>query len=310
MNEIIKRAALPSNGFGVGDLWYRASQEGIGVELAWEHIKEESEVIIPEEVTYEEYTYEVTRIANCPFSNCKSLKSITIPNSITSIEDGCNSGAFNGCSSLVSIIVQNGNPVYDSRENCNAIIETKSNTLIAGCSTTIIPDSVTSIGDCAFYGCSSLISISIPNSITSIGAAAFRKCESMTAITIPNSVTSIEERAFQDCESLTSITIPDSVTNIGDLAFADCDSLTSIVVPKSVTSIGESAFYSCSKLTSITIPDTLASIEESMFMYCHLLTSISFQGTIAQWNNIILHEYWNYGVPATVVHCTDGDVEI
>ena len=176
MNEIIKRAALPSNGFGVGDLWYRASREGIGVELAWVHIKEESEVVIPEEVTYEEYTYEVTRIANCPFSNCKSLKSITIPNSITSIEDGCNSGAFTGCSSLVSIIVQNGNPVYDSRENCNAIIETKSNTLIAGCSTTIIPDNIISIGENAFNGCESLTSITFPNIVRNIGAGAVSGC--------------------------------------------------------------------------------------------------------------------------------------
>ena len=190
----------------------------------------------------------VTSIGNNAFSGCSSFTSITIPNSVTSIGNY----AFISCESLTSMMVESGNTVYDTRENCNAIIETASKTLIAGCQSTTIPNSVTSIGGSAFYGCSSLTSLTIPNSVTSIGESAFRGCSSLASITIPNSVTSIRERAFYDCSSLTSITIPNSVTSIGECAFWYCYALTSITIPNSVTSIGYGAFFGCSALTSIT----------------------------------------------------------
>ena len=166
----------------------------------------------------------VTCIGNHAFSFCFSLTSVTIPNSVTSIEDYafyyCSSLtsitipnsvtsigllAFAGCSSLASMVVESSNSTYDSRENCNAIIETATNTLIAGCQNTIIPNSITSIGDYAFGECFSLTSITIPNSVTSIGEWAFSYCESLTSITIPNSVTSIGEGAFEGCSSLTTV---------------------------------------------------------------------------------------------------------
>ena len=109
--------------------------------------------------------------------------------------------AFKGCSGLNSISVENGNTNYDSRNNCNAIIETASNTLIAGCKNTTIPNSVTSIGSYAFYGCSGLTSVTIPNSVTSIGTEAFHGCSGLTSITIPNSVTSIGYDAFSLIEN-------------------------------------------------------------------------------------------------------------
>lgn len=166
----------------------------------------------------------VTSIGYSAFSYCTGLTSVRIPSSVTSIDEvafyGCGltsvtipssvtsigERAF-VCSSLTSIIVEEGNTVYDSRNNCNAIIKTSDNTLIAGCKNTIIPPSMTSIGDCAFYLCEGLTSLSIPSSVTSIGNHAFHNCSSLTSLTIPSSVTSIGRQAFEYCSGLTSLTV-------------------------------------------------------------------------------------------------------
>ena len=168
----------------------------------------------------------VTSIGGYAFSGCSGLTSVTIPNSVTSI----GSGVFADCSNLATITVEAGNTVYNSPDGSNAIIETTSNKLVAGCKNTTIPNSVTSIGDYAFRGCNGLTSMTIPNSVTSIGGYAFFGCSGLTSVTIPNSVTSIGYYAFYNCNGLTSVTIPNSVTSIDWFAFWLCKSLISVTV--------------------------------------------------------------------------------
>ena len=167
----------------------------------------------------------MTLIGKEAFESCSGLTSLTIPNSVTNIGDG----AFRGCSGLTSITVEEGNSTFDSRDNCNAIIETSTNQLILGCQNTKIPNSVTSIGERAFYGCSGLTSIAIPNSVTTIEWYAFYRCSKLTSVTIPNSVTSIGYDAFESCFNLTSVTIPNSVTSIKSFAFFGNPNLSVVV---------------------------------------------------------------------------------
>ena len=152
-----------------------------------------------------------------------------------------------------------------------------------------IPDSVTSIGEYAFYKCTSLTAITIPDGVTSIRKGTFSGCTSLTEITIPDSVTDIEGRqydgfsyygAFSGCTSLTEITIPDSVTSIGECVFYGCTGLTEIIIPDSVTSIGWGAFSGCTSLTEITIPDSVTSIGQYAFCGCTSLTEITIPDSV------------------------------
>ena len=194
----------------------------------------------------------VTSIGNYAFSDCTSLANITIPSSVTSICDL----TFYGCTSLLSIEVSNDNMNYSSIDG--VLFNKDKSELITyptgkADSEYAIPNSVTSIGDNAFHGCTSLTSVTIPNSVTSIGIYTFRGCTSLTSVIIPNSLTTIGYSAFRNCASLTSVTIGNSVTSIGGSAFSGCTSLTSVTVPDSVTSIGDYAFKDCTGLTSIIV---------------------------------------------------------
>ena len=243
----------------------------------------------------------VTCIGNDAFDNCRSLTSVTIPDSVMSIGDS----AFRYCTSLTSVTIP---------DSVTSIGDTAFQYCTSLASVTI-PDSVTSIGDCAFMDCSSLTSVTIPDSVTSIGSGAFSNCAALTGIwvtegnshyssdasgvlfskdkttlvqcpgtlaacTIPDSVTSIVGYAFDGCTSLTSVTIPDSVTSIGGRAFDGCTSLTSVTIPDSVTSIGKGAFYDCTSLTSVTIPDSVTSIDEYAFYDCKSLTSVTIPDSV------------------------------
>ena len=238
----------------------------------------------------------VTSIGYMAFNSCRSLTSVTIPSSVVYIR----SGAFNYCSNLSSINVASGNTHYSSIDGVlyNYVQDTliqcpcaKTSITIPNSVTSIgeeafcgctgltsitIPTSVTSIGDYAFCGCTGLTSITIPTSVTSIGDYAFSNCTGLTSIDIPNSITSIVNRMFYGCTGLTSITIPNNITSIGGGAFSGCTGLTSITIPNSVTSIGGSAFYGCTGLTSITLPDSIGgAIGSQTFTNCTGLTSIT-----------------------------------
>ena len=197
----------------------------------------------------------VTEIGYAAFCACYSLTSVTIPDSVTAIGNG----AFAWCSSL-----QEFKGKYASEDGRCLIVDGVFNSFANGCGATeyTIPDSVTTIGDDAFYCCSSLRSVTIGDSVTTIGDAAFHSCESLTSVNIGNSVTSIGDWTFGNCDNLTSVTIGDSVTTIGNSAFYSC-SLTSVTIPDSVTAIGEGAFWGCGSLTSVyckpTTPPALGS---------------------------------------------------
>ena len=212
------------------------------------------------------------------FAYCSGLKRVTVGTSVNSIGNG----VFAYCNRLMNIVVNSGNPKYDSRNNCNAVIEKSSNALVIGCMNTIIPSSVTSIGDHAFYGCRSLTNLTIPIVVTSIGEYAFFDCSNLTNVTFSTSLISIGVRAFSGCSGLTSVTLPNSVTDIGDYAFNSCTGLEWVTIPSSVTTIGRYVFAYCSGLKNVTIPTSVTSIGESAFMYCSALTRVTIPSSVTE----------------------------
>lgn len=221
----------------------------------------------------------VKNIGRAAFEGCSSINSVRIPSSVISIGEQ----AFSFCDSLLSIVVDIKNQQYDSREECNAIVETKTNILITGCCKSIIPNDVIGIGNYAFCGFESLISITIPNSVTSIGHYAFCRCENITDIKLPNSIISIGHNAFGCCYSLTDIVLPCNITSIEQKTFQYCSSLVSINLPNGVKTIGERAFDGCSSLKYIELPQSLLSIEMEAFCGCTSLSYIVIPNNV---NNI------------------------
>ena len=236
-------------------------------------------------------------VCDMAFSLCSSLTEIVIPNSVASIGDS----AFLGCESLTEVVIPNsvvcinGNPFHgwNGKLEClspsfvyedNILFNKDKSRIISfinlKLTSYVIPVGVTSIGDEAFWGCSSLSDIVIPDGVTSIGDEAFGGCTSLSSLVIPDSVTSIGESAFDNCESLTNISIPKSVTSIGDRAFSGCSSLAEILIPNSVTNIGKFAFCGCSSLADVVIPDGVTSIGNNAFMSCSSLEYISLPKSV------------------------------
>lgn len=209
------------------------------------------EMIIPDSVI---------EIGDGAFSECLNLKKIEISRSVSSI----GKGIFGGCRELRSIVVDPRNRFYDSRDNCNAVIDSHNNKLLIACKNTVIPQSVKTI-ESAFYGCWSLKEYVIPNHIVEIGDEAFYFCDVLERIHIPNSVRRIGKNAFCACRKLLDIELPDSIEEIGEGAFAYCKSLKHVVIPVGLKVIPSRAFDMCSKLKEVDIPDTVTTIGEMAF---------------------------------------------
>ena len=231
----------------------------------------------------------VTSIGDYAFYNCSSLTSVTIPSSVTSIGDS----AFASCSSLTSMSIPDSVTNIGNREfyNCSSLTNIsvdEGNNKYCSVDGVLFNKDKTKL---VCYPGGKEGAYNIPNSVTSIGAGAFWGCSSLTSVTIPNSVTSIGELAFWGCSSLTGVTIPDSVTSIGYWAFEYCSSLTSVTIPNSVTSIGAGAFIWCSSLTDVTIPNSVTSIGSSAFYGCDALETVYYSGSESEWDAISIGTY-------------------
>lgn len=194
----------------------------------------------------------VTTLGSWAYSHCRSLTKVYIPKSLTDIGNW----ALIGCENVTSMEVEQGNPVFDSRDNCNAIIRTATNTLVAGSQNTVIPNTVTSIGGSAFYDCENLTNIIIPTSVTTIERAAFYRCRKLREVEIPDMVTTIGEAAFTLCQGLVSVKIPDNVVSLGKEAFEYCHDIKTLVLGSSLADIGDNAFHNCYNLKEITVKAT------------------------------------------------------
>lgn len=251
----------------------------------------------------------VTYIGPFAFTRCSNIKTIEIPKAVKSISEY----AFGWCDGLESITVDSENTTYDSRDNCNAIIETKSNTLIRGCKNSFIPSTVINIGTHAFYATQSLKAIEIPTNVTTIGESAFDHCTGLTSIKIHSAITTIEEEAFANCSGLESITvdegntvydsrencnaivetvhnriiaackntiIPNTIKAIGSYAFSNVTSK-NIDIPNSVTTIGNYAF-AYSDITNLTIPKSVSSLGKNAFHYTYHLQNLKILTKLIQ----------------------------
>ncbi len=280
---------------------------------------------IPSSIRYKGASYSVITIGDSAFSSCYYLKSVTIPGSVTTIGEE----AFCHCYSLTSVTIPDsvttiGRSAFSSCDSL-FVIYCKATEKPSGWNTYWKNSNYPVIWNCdnneiAEDGYIHYVSDGIRYGIKDGKATVVRYGDEysnsvniLASISYKGtiySVTTIGDEAFYYCYSLESITIPDSVTTIGDSAFSYCSSLTSVTIPDSVTTIGNYAFYNCYSLASVTIGNGVETIGGYVFFACSSLENITFNGTKAEWNAISKDSMWDAGFPETVVHCSDGDVEI
>lgn len=242
-------------------------------------------------------------------TECKKLESITIPSTVTEI-DGA---VFYGCESLVSITVDENNPVYHSEGNC--IIETETNILVAGCKGSVIPDYVTEIGYYAFAG-TGIESIEIPENVVSIDWGAFKDCKSLKSIWIHKNVTYLGDYILNGCSALESIVVEDgnemyfTIDNClmqNGLLLAGCKTS---IIPKVAVKIGDRAFSGCSEMESITLPNNIRAIGDRVFEGCAALKTINYNDDMSMWNALDKDEGWDYKMPPCTLNATDGSIDL
>ena len=282
------------------------------------------DVVIPSTVTQNDVVYTVTSFAKNAFYNSPQMTSLTIPKSVTSIK--YHRGFFYNCNKLASIVVEEGNPNYDSREGCNALIETASNKLLYGTPSSFIPNSIATIGVAAMTHLI-VTTLTIPNSVTTIEDGAFSGCTELTSVYIGTGLEHIGENIFNECSKLKTVEInsnalvsknytseeinvsgllwgssveeivlgenvtsvgehafvrgnfkslkmSDNLTTIGDNAFWECSKLTSIEFSNNLEHIGQWAFAGCMELPSVTIPRSVKCIDLIAFQWCNKLTKV------------------------------------
>ena len=288
------------------------------------------DIVIPSTVTKDDVEYTVTSIASNAFYNSPQMTSVTIPKSVNTIK--YQSGFFYNCNKLASIVVEEGNPKYDSREGCNALIETASNKLLYGTNNSFIPNSITTIGVAAFQKCN-FTTLSIPNSVTTIEDGAFSGCPELTSVYIGTGLENFGEYIFDECDKLKTVEIHsnalvsknyaveemnvawlfwgapveeivlgEEVTSVGDRAFVRC-SMNSIKMSDNLIRIGNNAFWECFNLTSIEFSNNLEYIGEWAFAGCHALPSVTIPKSVKCIDAIAFQ--WCYALTKVVVNSNE-----
>ena len=249
------------------------------------------------------------------FENCTNLRSITLPQSLLNIGEsafyGCSlitslripknvssigSKIVSNCASLSILTVDPQNSYYNDGDGCNVIVKTSNNTLIVVTKDSVIPNTVTAIGDYVFEDAKDLTEIFIPNGVTSIGFRAFYNCENLTSITLPNSITSIGYEAFRGCYNIEFVSLGNSLININGFAFYGCSKLTSITLPNTLTTIGECAFGGCS-LTSVNLPNGLSNLGSYAFSGNNI-SSINIPTSLV---DIPLYAFYGLGINSITI---------
>ena len=296
--------------FKVGSLWYSFEvYEGryeASVEFPPDGTQYSGDVIIPAHVIHDDQVYDVVSIGG--FTECDDLVSVSIPFTVRSI----GLREFYNCGKLEKITIAEANNIYDSRDNCNAVIESATNKMIAGCNRTTIPDGVVELCDYCFEGRSGLETITIPSSVIKIGSAAFKGCTSLTSVVVPDGVEWLYQ-TFEGCSALETVDIGDGVRYISWSAFKNCSNLRSIRFGKSLEYVDEvytneedASFYGCTALEEViydvknelirvlpfsdallaikkvTIGPNVEKVQNHLFWRCTNLNSVTFEGDVAE----------------------------